>query len=53
MGTSRKRLAPDSKALEALKRVLEHAEQQGEVYVGAIEDHKAIRDAITSGALVK
>lgn len=37
----------DTNVFDALRRVLEHAEAQGEVYDGACEDHSVIRSAIT------
>lgn len=37
----------------ALGRVLKHAESHGEVYPGATEDHRTLRDAIGSSEVAE
>lgn len=44
---AKKRRAPAVEVLEALERILSHAEANGEVYHGAVDDHGTIRAYMT------
>ena len=44
---SKKRRAPLMEVLQALERVLSHAESNGEVYNGAVDDHGVLRAYMT------